>query len=101
MSSPGSGGTSANRAGRRLIKFVVGVLEDRGYEYVRSSQFIPMRKMKQPIYTCHKFNIGKDIYGNIRHADVILYHPHLYSSCLVIQCIWQGIVWQHRTKVSI
>ena len=84
-----SGGTLANRAGKRLERFVAEILDERDYLAVEAIRFNPMRELEQPIYA-RQYEIGKDIYGKTRRVDVILYHPRLYPECLVIQCKWQA-----------
>ena len=81
--------TGANRSGRRLEDFVADVLNEREYLLVPPVRFFPARELEQPIYT-RQCEIGKDIYGKKRRVDAILYHPHLYPECLVIQCKWQA-----------
>lgn len=89
MNVPVSGGTGANRSGRRLENFVSEVLEDRDYRYVKPSEFLQEKEKSQPIYT-RQFKAGEDIYGKARRVDVILYHPDKCPDCLVIQCKWQA-----------
>lgn len=84
-----SGGTVANRSGRRLEDIISSILEDRDYQYVKPYRFLPMQEMQQSIYT-RQYEIGKDIYRKKRRVDIILYHPKLWIDCLVIQCKWQS-----------
>ena len=84
-----SGGTIANRSGKRLENTISDILEDRDYQYVKPHRFFPMQEMKQPIYT-RQCKIGKDVYKKKRRVDIILYHPKLWKNCLVIQCKWQA-----------
>ena len=81
--------TGANRSGRRLEDFVADVLNEREYLLVPPVRFFPARELEQPIYT-RQCEIGQDLYGKKRRVDAILYHPRLYSKCLVIQCKWQA-----------
>ena len=81
--------TGANRSGQRLEAFIADVLNERDYLFVPSVRFFPARELAQPIYT-RQCEIGKDIYGKKRRVDLILYHPRLYPTCLVIQCKWQA-----------
>ncbi len=84
-----SGGTLANKSGKRLERFVSEILDERDYLKVEAIRFNPMRELEQPIYA-QQYEIGKDIYGKNRRVDVILYHPRLYPDCMVIQCKWQA-----------
>lgn len=72
----------------RIIEFVSGVLEQRGYIYIQASQFYPAHSLEQPIFT-RQCEVGKDLYGKRRRVDVALYHPTLHPTALVVQCIWQ------------
>ncbi len=76
-------------SGNRLEQFTAEVLEERDYLYIEPIRFLPMREMEQPIYT-RQFESGKSICGKKRKVDLILYHPRLYTECLVIQCKWQA-----------
>ncbi len=86
---PQSGGTRANAAGNQLETFAGHILDRSGYEPVERRLFFPLREMEQPIYA-RQVETGNDIYGKRRFVDLILYHPRLWPSCLVIQCKWQA-----------
>ena len=48
-----------------------------------------MRELNQPIYTRQCY-VGRDIYGQNRRVDFLLYHPRKWEKSLVIQCKWQA-----------
>ena len=84
-----SGGARANRSGERLEDFVAERLDEIGYQKVAPSHFQSSRKEKQPIFS-RQYEVEKGIYQKNRHVDIIIYHPHAYPDCLVIQCKWQS-----------
>ena len=80
----------ANSTGRVLERFVVTLLEDRGYSRIQPAKaFLAMRELNQGIYA-QQFIVGESIYKKPRKADFILYHPVLWPDCLVIECKWQA-----------
>lgn len=81
-------GTRANRSGHRL-EYVVGHLLSEKYDEVDASDFLAKCGESKPIYA-RQCAVGKDIYGRERRVDFILYHPHRWPDCLVIQCKWQS-----------
>lgn len=81
-------GARANRRGRTLENAVNDLLSEE-YEQVTPSRFFALRDLRQPIFA-EQCQIGRDIYGKNRRVDFILYHPHRWPECLVIQCKWQA-----------
>ena len=51
--------------------------------------FFPLRELAQSL-SRRQLEAGKDIYGKRRFVDLMLYHPRLWPTCLVIQCKWQA-----------
>ena len=86
-SSPVSSGGRANRRGRILERYVRELLDEE-YERVSAARFFAMRSLHQPIFA-EQVETGVSIYGKRRLADFVLYHPHRWPNCLVIQCKWQ------------
>lgn len=83
-----SGGERANIAGTELEDYAAKLLKEKGYAEVDKNQFFAMREKEKPIFT-RQIEIGEDIYERQRRVDIILYHPHLWAECLVVQCKWQ------------
>ena len=85
-----TGDTGGKRRGNRLEQFVAEELDDIGYEYIHPSYLIfAMRDMEQPVYA-QQVEIGRDIYGEPRKVDFLLFHPRRHPNGLVIQCKWQS-----------
>ena len=85
-----NGGSRANMTGRMQERFIKEWLDNLGYIRVKPSRkFWERRKQKKPIYST-QCEIGKNVYGGIRKADVILYHPEKWADCLVIESKWQA-----------
>ena len=85
-----NGGSRANMTGNMQERFIKEWLENLGYTRVQPSRkFWEQREQNEPIYSTQCV-IGKNVYGGIRKADVILYHPENWADCLVIESKWQS-----------
>lgn len=79
-----SSGQKAAKWGNWLENTIAEILDDE-YELVAAKEFHDLRKEKEPIYA-KQCTIGKNIYGQKRRVDLILYHPNRWPKCLVIEC---------------
>ena len=82
------GGTTANRTGTVLERFILSRLADSGYTFVPRDRFNPSRIIGQPIYTRH-CHVGESIYGTSQYCDFIVYHPQRWPDNLIIESKWQ------------
>lgn len=82
-------GSRANRSGTRLEMWVRDILEENGYTRKPSSDFKSGNPFDQPCYA-EQCAIGESIYGTVRSADFVLFHPSRWPETLVIQCKWQA-----------
>lgn len=67
----------------------MGDLLEEDYERVSPLRFFALRCLRQPIFA-QQVVTGRSIFGKERRVDFVLYHPHKWPACLVIQCKWQA-----------
>ena len=85
-----NGGSLANLTGNSQERFIKERLNYLGYTRIEPSRkFWEQRERGEPIYSTQCV-IGKNVYGGLRKADVILYHPKKWVDCLVIESKWQS-----------
>jgi len=72
-----------------MLEQSVAEVLDEDYERTSPSRFFHLRCLRQPIFSQQVFT-GQNIYGKDRRIDLILYEPHKWPDCLVIQCKWQS-----------
>jgi hypothetical protein len=57
---------------------------------VSAKKFDAARSLEQPIYA-KQYALCESIYGHVIKCDFILYHPKLWTECLVIESKWQQV----------
>lgn len=89
------GGSTANKTGNNLERFIEDILKSEGYIFVNKNKFIS-RKSTTNISTYNKikifttqFKICNGIYNNPIRCDFLLYNSEKYPNCLVIESKWQ------------
>lgn len=85
---PRVSGSIANESGALLESFLENVLRQKGYEFVKGTDFEKSVYLEQPIYAKH-FYLGKTIYDTKFFGDLIIYHPEKFTDCLVVESKWQ------------
>lgn len=86
--SDDTGGTTANKTGDFLEKYIEFALNTRKYTHVENSKFIPAMYLKQPIYA-RKLRMGTNIYGLGSEFDFVIYHPEKHPEGFIIEVKWQ------------
>ena len=81
-------GSKANFTGKQLEEFIDGVIQRKGYEFVKPNNFKGLKNTDRPLYT-RQLEICKSIYNTPIRADFVIYHPDKHPSFLIIESKWQ------------
>ena len=83
-----SSGAQANNTGRNLEIFVAGILDQYGYQEVRSADFDVSLSKRKRIWA-RQYPIGLSIYGTKIRCDFKLWCPVKWPQGLCIETKWQ------------